>query len=238
MLLGFIVGRGFSWRTLALFFAATFVFFSRTPLVTWARGVKAGKPLGTAPRFAILYLLLAAVAGLPLLFVAGLWGLMGFAAAGAAILGLNTMQGLEREDRTATGEIAAILGMTLTAPAALYVTRLSLDRGAALLWLLCVLYFSSSVFYVKMRVAARHEKRPGDLARLRRTSIVYHVAMLAIAAWIGWAALISVLPIAMRALIFAARPGRALNLQRIGWTEVAYSVFFLTVAGAGLRLYS
>src|SRR5579862_4319166 len=96
LLLGSMVGRGFSWRTVTLVVAATFFFLARTPLLAWARSRHWGKPVGTAPRFAMIYLTIAAVAGSPLVLAGGMWTLAGFAAAGTAILGFNTFQGVQR----------------------------------------------------------------------------------------------------------------------------------------------
>src|SRR5450631_4268215 len=121
--LGCFAGRGFSWRTLLLFVASTSIFMARAPVLAWARAMHWKKPPGTAPRFACLYLGIAAAAGLPLLVAGHLWGLLIPAAAGGILLGLNTWQALRREDRTVIGEIAAIAGLSMAAPTAYYVTR-------------------------------------------------------------------------------------------------------------------
>lgn len=237
MLLGFIVGRTWSWNILTLFLAATGCFLGRSPLLAWARAVRWQKPIGDARQLSFLSIGIGGAAGLYLLFAREMWFLAPMAGIAAIVLGLNTWQGMLREDRTIAGEVTAILGMTMTAPAALYSTTDRWNSLLAILWLESILYFASSVFYVKMRVLAAHEKVPGSAARARKICLQYHavllvtVVLLTVLHLVPPPAALGFLPVVGRAFWFAARPRKTLNLKEIGWAEVVFSLIFLVTVG-------
>ncbi|MDP6040838.1 MAG: YwiC-like family protein, partial [Candidatus Latescibacteria bacterium] len=87
----------------------------------------------------------------------------------------------KRVDRTLSGEMMAIAGLALTAPAASVVGMGELTQTGIGLWGLFVLFFCSSVFYVKMRIeAVRIKAGVGWADRLRLGSglLVYHAILL------------------------------------------------------------
>lgn len=232
LLLGFFTGGNWSMRSLLLLIASTFFFLGRTPLLGWAREVWWKRPPTTAGQYACGYLGVAAIAGLGLVVLVPQPWLVAFGLVGAAILTLNTWQGVQKEDRTVAGEVGAVLGLTMTAPVAYAVSRQRLDGSAFVLWGLCILYFSSAIFYVKLRVSTIHQRRPGQTARLRWICGGYHLGLLAIGVAMGFWYAVAYLPIVTRALWFVALPEKSLNLKRIGWTEVIYSLVFLAAITA------
>ncbi|HXJ40505.1 MAG TPA: YwiC-like family protein, partial [Bryobacteraceae bacterium] len=179
LVLGFLRAGIWTWRIPELFLAATGCFLARRPLLAWARAIHWKKPAGDAPRLSLIYLAVGGLSGAVLIVPAGLWGLAALAVIAAVILGVNSWQGVTREDRTFIGELTAIAGMTLTGPAALYAATGRLEFGALLLWSECLLYFLSAVVYVKLRVSATHERHPGDTTRLRLACAGYHVFVVA-----------------------------------------------------------
>ena len=237
MLLGFLQAGVWTLRIPELFLAATGCFLARRPLLAWARALHWRKPAGDSPRLALIYLAVGAVAGALLIFPNRLWYLAALAIVAALILAVNTWQGVVREDRTFLGEFTAIAGMTLTGPAAYYTSTLRLDFTALLIWLLSLLYFLSSVVYVKLRVSAAHERHHGDTARFQFVCAGYHALLLGVLGllriqhFIGTLAALGFIPVIARALWFTARPHRHLNMQRIGWSEVVFSLLFLITNG-------
>jgi hypothetical protein len=161
-------------------------------------------------------------------------------AAGVAVFCWSAELTMMGEGRKAAPELLAIATSMLLAPAAYYVSTGRLDGTALLLWILCFGYFASSVFYVKMRVAAVRPRTPEAAPRTRWQCLLYHLGLagvlvgLAIAA-IPWIAVAGFVPILARAFWFVFRPSATLNLKQIGWTEVAWSVWFLAVVSAALR---
>ena len=143
----------------------------------------------------------------------------------------------KRIDRTFSGEMLAIAGLTLTAPAAAIVATGHLTQTAIGIWGLYVLFFSSSVLYVKMRILAV-QKKSGITFKNRLTLgsglIAYHALLslniftfyitnptLGIFLFIGFA------PVILRAIIgWITLNNQLPNLKRVGLIESAYTLWF------------
>lgn len=106
------------------------------------------------------------------------------------------------------------------------------------LWCLNVLYFGSSVFYVKARVEQflrSKSKHAGGYNSTVMTCVLYHGLLLLLLmdlVTLGVASTLSILaflPIIVRGLCGIGRPDVRLNLKKIGVLEVAYSLFFALV---------
>jgi len=230
---GALVAGSFPIRLLLLILSATLVFVARESLIGWVRAWKRRRPVEEPRNRAILYLALGAVAGAPLLIVGKLYWLAAMGLAAATLLAFNTIQSIRREDRTIAGEIIAIAGLTLTAPAAYYVAGGSWDVTALWLWMLCALYFASSVFYVKARVHALNPRQRQLAVRARRSCTVYHAVLalvlliLALTCRLDTFVLIAFSPIMVRSFWYLARPSNRVNLRRVGVIELMHSAIFL-----------
>ncbi|HSE97736.1 MAG TPA: YwiC-like family protein [Blastocatellia bacterium] len=230
---GWLVGGGFSLRIILLFLAVSFFFIARESLINWWRARRQNRPSDGAGRAALIYLSLAALAGSPLIIVYRLYWLAAFAAVGALLLAINAEQAARRQDRTIAGEFMAIGGLTLTSAAACYVASGRWENAALWLWALCALYFASSIFYVKLRVYTLNPRKEESRRRMWFASAWYHLSLLAgLAAFaatgsLSLLALIAFAPALGRTFWFLARPAREINLKRIGFIEIAYSLVFL-----------
>jgi len=149
---GSLAGWTASPKLLLLLVSVTSIFIARESLLAWWRARNRGREDFQARRCLIGYLSVASLFGLPLLVIFKLYWLAPFAVATLVLLAINARQAVRREDRTIVGEMMAIAGLTSTAPAAYYVAIGVLNKTALGLWVLCALYFASSVFYVKLRV--------------------------------------------------------------------------------------
>jgi YwiC-like protein len=231
------VGALVAWRAplrlVFLVLAVTFVFIARESLLGWWRARSRGQQNFESLRFTVAYLALAGVFGAPLLLVYHLYWFVMMGLAALVLLVINARQAVRREDRTLGGEMMAIAGLTLSAPAAYYAARGTFDATALWLWVLCAAYFASSVFYVKLRVNTINP-RIGEIRRRSwRRCALYHAALLA--ALLGLAltqslslfAFAAFAPVLARSFWFLVRPVRQINLRRVGWIEVAYSLVFL-----------
>ncbi len=230
---GALVAWSAPLRLLFLVPSVTFMFIARESLLSWWRAHSRGKQDRKSLQFALAYLGLAGLFAAPLLLVYHLYWFvtMGFAA--LTLLAINTRQAVRREDKTIGGEIMAIAGLTLAAPATYYATRGTFNVTAVWLWVFCAAYFSSSVFYVKLRVNTINP-RIEEIGRqsLRRCTL-YHAMLLAALMVIALTQSLNLLacaafaPVLARSFWHVARPVRQINLRRIGWIEAAYSLVFL-----------
>jgi hypothetical protein len=234
--LGVLVAGATSLPVLLLLAAASALFISRESLLVWWRARARNRPTQTseqAGRLLFIYFAVAALCGTSLILFYKLYALVPLALIGCLLLAINGKQATQFDDRSVQGEIMAIAGLTMTAPAAYYAARGAWDQKAVWLWALSAAYFASSVFYVKLRVTGLHAKRLSDKMRARWQCIGYHLFLLAsllmlaatgslsLFVWIAFA------PILARTFWSLWKPARSLNLKRIGMTEIIYSLIFL-----------
>lgn len=189
-----------------------------------------------ALRWSILYSGVAAASGAPLLFLFKLDGLIVLGATAALPLLVHLYLFSKRLERTASGELLAIAGLTLAAPASLYTATSNLGLDAVILWLLVFLFFGESVFYVKMKVGDMRLKEPPKglrdrLGRGKPTLAYYallHSVVVSLVA-MGFTPLPVILaytPTTVKALegIFVVR--RNQPIKRVGFLQVGNALLF------------
>lgn len=235
-----IAGRP-GWPTLGLAFAAFLAFSSRESLLQSFRLRARGRSTGASGRLALAKLSLMAVAGLLLFVVGHLWGLLAPALLAGLLGVVHLRQALAGQERTLSGQLVAIAAISLAAPSAHYVARGTWELQAVAIWLLCCIYFASSVFYLKVRVGSVSAKRQQALPRVRRHCAAYHfflgllVLTLAVRTPLGPPLALAYVAVLARATWYLLRPGKTLNLKQIGYLEVAYSMVFLAFLVVAMR---
>lgn len=234
-----------SWASatplLLLFLSVTFIFVARESMLEWWRARGRGKPNRPALRTMLIYVGFGGLFGAPLLFIYQRLWLAPLAVSIALLLAFNTWQAVRHEDRTVIGETVAILGLTLTAPAAYYVSGGAWNTRAWLLWVLCAMYFASSVFYVKLRVHSLNRRREELRRRSWRRCATYHLfltaalVVLASTGSLDLFVLIAFTPVLARTFWQLARPSGEISLKRVGLLEIAYSLVFLVFLAISFR---
>jgi hypothetical protein len=173
-------------------------------------------------KWAVVLLATSAAAGAPLLFVWHRWWLLAFGAVAAPLA-------FRKTDRNPVIQLLSMTGLTLTAPAAWYVATGNLDAMAWRLWVLNSVYFAGGFFFVKMHLAAAVQKTTDGV---RTAAIVYHAALavalatLVVIGQISWAVALAFVPAVARAAVGAWRLTSKLQIKRLAWGEVTYSILF------------
>jgi len=239
--LGVAVAGRVNWPVLLLLLTTTAAFISRESLLIYWRARARGRDGAEARRTLFLYLALAAAFGSPLIFAFNLFWLILPGLIGAALLLINGKQATRMEERGMKGEILAITGLTMTAPAAYYAASGSWEMTAFWLWLLSALYMASSVFYIKLRVYRLNPRKQAEQRQAFRSCFFYHsfliVAMPALifAGSLGLFAFIAFTPALARTFWGMFKPESNVNLTRAGILEIAYSIVFLVCATLNFR---
>ncbi len=184
-----MAAAGFSGRQAGGFIAVLLLFFSRPPL---ALLLKRRRHRGTVrPDSFRLWLnfALTAAPGTVLLgwltLTDDLWWLPLFGAAGLLLFGAHRLASARWRQRSAPAELLGIAMLTLTAPLADYLGSRPATRQALLLWLLNLVFFGASIFYVKMKVSAAAKRgaklKAAGRLRLAAWSLLYTIAMVVFA---------------------------------------------------------
>lgn len=150
---------------------------------------------------------------------------------------------LSREQRTFFNELTIVAALTLSAPGAYYAITHSLDMKALVLYLLNVLFFGSSVFYVKMRIELLRTKGVwvGAAAKARSMAIVYHFLLAAIIVLMilyyypDILLFAGFLPMLLQVVIGIFSSRTKVNFTRLGVALVVQSVIFLAAVGLFLK---
>lgn len=201
-----------------------------------------GRPSRAESRCALSWLLAygsgAAACLAPLIGLYRMAFLLPFGLVAALFLVLRAFLVPRGKDRSLFGELVGVAGLTLSGPAAQAVAVDGIPPACALLWLLLFLFFVSGVFYVRMRirvVLARRRGMIGATNPARRWCFVYHLMLLvvipALAATqlIPWLVLLAFVPAVWRAAAGIRRQEVALNLKRLGWSEVGLAAAFVAL---------
>jgi len=198
------------------------------------------KAQGDAIYWSGIYGAIALVGGLGLLIMTQLWGLAIFGALGGAALILYLRLVSQRQEQSVIGEWTAIVGVALSAPSAYITITQSFDVTAGLLYVLNVLFFGGTVYYIKYKVREQSKVTTAvsdRWTRLRaaRAPILYTIVVAIIGAvlmfvswlpWLGWVALLVPLP---KVFIGALERPTHVNIQRLGLIEVAHSIVFASL---------
>ena len=147
--------------------------------------------------------------------------------------------------RSVAGELTGICGLTLTAPLGHYVAVGEVQDLGFWLWALCILYFTSSVFFVKAVVSSFLKSRlkaAAETTVTARACVLYHsglvllLASLVLLNRIPPLAAVAFAPVIARGFWGIPKFQVKLSFARIGWTEVSYSLFFAVATILAMRL--
>jgi YwiC-like protein len=231
---------------LALTVAALALFWMRTPVESWL-GMGVFRATGQRERrsVGVAILILAAVAALALtsLFSQGrnndllFLGLIAISAFMAQAL----LRKFGRRTRMLS-QIAGVLGLTVTSPAAYYVATGKLDHVAWTLWMANFLFAGNQIHFVQLRIrSARAGGWPqkfatgrgflvGQMLLVTALLFAWRVALLPVLAALAF------LPLLGRGLAWFFEPQTSLAVRRLGWTELAHSIIFGIGLIAGFHL--
>lgn len=239
-LTGLNAARQFNLPSLFALLAIFFLFLLRQPLLLIWRGRAMKGRTYPAPQGAFAWLSIYALISLaltaPLIFHYELYFLIAFGAAFIVFLRLNLADSLGKSSRSYRAEFTGIAGLTMTAPVSLYVSTGEISSEGLYLWLLNYLFFSSTVFYVKMKVTAIAAKHSlGGLTekiKLGHSCILYHALVVIFVGLLGLLGAIPFLaPLAFAPTVIIVAHGvlklnSTTSIRRVGYLQVAHSLAF------------
>ncbi|MDH3251248.1 MAG: YwiC-like family protein [Ignavibacteria bacterium] len=162
-----------------------------------------------------------------------------------AMIGSGTLMGnfllTRSQPKTIQSDFLAVAGLCLGAPAAYYVATGVVDRTALVLWLLNVLFFGWTVFYVQMKIRAVSYRKDRLVCRekiaLSRQMLSYNILVLAIVTFCVLQKLatpyaaIAFLPVTAHALIGTVRLTAKVRFRKLGFALLGHSMIFGFILG-------
>lgn len=199
-----------------------------------------------------LYLIMAVAGTVPLLLLYHRTDLLFIGALAALLFGIHAILLLtpsrKRLDLSQWGEVLSVGALALTAPAAYAVALGHLDVMAWCFWFSCMLYFSSSIFFVKMLLKAVKIKGKfgwKERWQVGRDNVIYHTLVILIVASVTLVqhdlgailSIVAYLPAVVRAFKgWATLTNKLPVLKRVGVGETLYSLWFIGFFLASLRV--
>lgn len=241
--LGAVAAGRINIQYLLFLISILFFYLARYPLSVFIkRWIHGGEVNATLTSIFVIYLSLGFALFTPLILYWKLYMLLFF----GALVVVSTLYYLffivpSSTERSWGAEIIGVLTLCLSAPASYYVCGTSLNKQAILLYVLCVLYFTGPVFYVKMMVEMIKTKGADtyELKRLKFFSIAYHIFCIPFSLILSYLNGMSILfsvafipPLIKVALSVINR--RPIPIRRLGYREIAHSILFLIIASLSL----
>lgn len=223
---------------LVLILAITSMFFLQNPLATILRRHANGQSKLMVNNYSswINFYTTSALACGGYLLLRGFTFLLLFLALFVLLLVVHQLLHTRKQHHGKLSQLLAIAGLTSTALASRAVLIGQIEQQGVLLWLLCFLFFSSSVFYIKMRVSKQMPNK--DSTELISLCVAFHIFLVLILLTLVSFKIIPMytaaayFPIVIRAFIGTGSSGK-INLRRIGIAEVIYTIIF-----AGILIFA
>ena len=229
--------------TLALLAA----FFIHAPLEVLSKPNVNPAAKQRALNWLVIYGAVLLVCGLTLLLAWQLWGLVWLALPAAIPLVVDLVSRKWRKQRSLGVRLTGIIGLVLSAPAAYYVATGQLDALALGLWMVNLVYFGSTLFYVRIWFEAKRlekTRKPGAAhipGWLLQITLLYHAAGAALIGGLVWAEILPwtvflvFLPLAVKLAMALRRPPTYISIKKVGLYEFAQSFVFALLLILSLR---
>jgi hypothetical protein len=238
MIVGIAYAGQATFNNILLAFSVLGVFLSYLPFHTILRelnGIPQGKEkVAASYLWGAVYMLAGLVFACPLV-LQGYVHLFTAAALGALAFFGNYI--LSRKGRKSiAGDLTAVAGLTLSAPAAYYVSTGSFDLNGAVLWILNFLFFGCSVFYVHMKISAASRSTEHlsakEKLKLGKLNILYHlfviavVILLSLFRWTVFTVVIAFVPMIVHAVYGTIQLNERVRFKKLGFLLLAQSIVF------------
>lgn len=228
-----IAGLGEGGRVGLALGAVICFYLARYPLFLWVRGSATGFP--PLRRWFIVYLGVGFALVGWLTFGYGMWLLIPLGATGSALLLGHLYLSRKHQERSMVGEFLGIAGLVLSAPVAVYTASGQLDGTAFWLWFLSLVFFTTSIFYVKMKVeefSSRGGASSQTRYRLACFLIWYQAGVIAVVLFLSYfgsvpsLTVVAFLPVTLQTAWGILKPVKQLKIKRLGWGQVGQSALF------------
>jgi hypothetical protein len=228
-LIGAAVAQNWNWLTTLALICAYCGFQAEHPLVLQIRQRSSWKP-----RFLVwgsVYGVIAAAIALFLFFQAPILIWIYLAAIAAVVI--DAISVFHREQKSILNEIVTFAAVCLTIPFVEAATTGTISLTAIVLWMLTTLYFSSTIFTVKLRKPKTSSVVPG---------LVYHAIAILIVVGLWWVAelnLMSVIALGIAVLKFGFAVWqqewyRSAKIQAIAIIETVSALIFSAIVALSI----
>jgi hypothetical protein len=244
-IMGAVLANRWRWSVLLVLLGFMLIFLAHQPAVRAMRRWKHRRMLDENSINWALVLGGLGAGELGVLFIFNqLWYALFFGLIVALTLLFHVRLTLNKKHTSVPGEIIGVLGLTASAPLMYLYLYETLDARGWVLWAVNMLYFSGSVYYVKLKLRYQpaHEE-PKFILKLRASLplVVYtafvFIFMISVTALrnYSWYFVVAFIPFLIKSLfgIVTWNTRQDLKAWRIGVNEIIHAVLFATLSIIG-----
>ena len=238
--IGVVITDGLSTRTILGLISVLLLFLSRSPLIILLKEKFLNSHHGLSRRELWLSFGFPAAIGFGIFFWLlirySLWELLVIGSIGLIFFTFHTWLTFRRKKRSIFGDLVGIFMLTLSAPLAVCISQGQLTHLAFVLWLLNALYFSTSVFHVRMRVRASVLRESLISSRVKLplvknclaylTILMLTITILTFADWIPVLVPLAFVPIIAHTAWSIITLHSKIKIIRVGLVQIGLSLIF------------
>ncbi|MBM4764227.1 YwiC-like family protein [Bacillus sp. B15-48] len=203
------------WQHIPFFFGWILLYLATYPMLLLFKG----KNISFYRKWTIIYLIPALLLLMVPLFTTP--SIIYFGLAMIPFFIINVYFSSKNNDRALLNDVSAIITFSIAGLASSYLANAGINPEAMLVFVVSILFFIGSTFYVKTMV--REKKN----IRYKYISWTYHLVVTILWLLIGeWVVAIAFLPSLIRAIVFYGNP---LGMMRLGIYEIVNAVLFFII---------
>ncbi|MGE5351467.1 MAG: YwiC-like family protein [Acidobacteriota bacterium] len=240
VLTGITASRSLNLSVVLFIISVFFLFMSYTPaevmLQNYYKKMPKTDKLKNARTWFTVYFFLSLISGIPLIVFYQKYSLLLYAAV-AVVFFISSLYIMFRFKKNVWSDFLAMAGLTLSAPAVLYLTENTFTTQSLILYLLNVLFFGSSAFYVHMKMKLSSLKKSnvtlGEKLSIGKLNLLYHavaiILLIIFTLEFPSKLLIAVayVPVLLHTIAGTFKLPQKVSYKKIGVTFLAYSLVFL-----------
>ncbi len=194
------------------------IFFAYISIYPFLQGLRRPSTQKEMWRFTLIYLIIAAIFGLPILFLHPKIIFIVFLMVPSFLINLYFLK--HNNERAFINNLAALLPLNSTVLISYYIGTHQYDLMALTLFLLVFLFFLSSVFYVKVSIRERDNKVFITIAKL------YMLILPLFGLWLSGVYLMLAY-LFSTVIIFLPASSDKISAKRIGFIEIFNTIWFV-----------
>ena len=239
------LGQSWGWSPLFLILAFVLIFLSHSPASRFIRRWRSRRVVELESMNWALLLGGSGVILAGVIFVFHQkWNALFFGiVVGTAFL-IHLWMTLNREHMSVPGEIIGVFGLTASTPTMYLFLHGNLDARGWVLWMINFLYFTGSIFYIKLKVRIQTSMPEPDLKGKLKAGlptllyglfVLTYVFVITVIRGYSWFFFWAYVPFFIKAVfgLFQWQDKRSLRVNRLGFIELMHSFVFAVVCTIG-----
>ena len=235
------------WSSLFLILAFILIFLSHQPAIHLLRRFRYQRKI---EKQSLFWVILLGGSGFVIAGVLFIWFRQWIAMMFGGIVGvaflIHLWLTMNKEHMSIPGEIVGVFGLTASAPTLYLFLHGSLDARGWVLWMINFLYFTGSIFYVKLKLRVQPRlPEPGLKGKIKVGTpvisysflVLIYVLIVTLIRGYSWFFFLAYVPFFIKVIVGTIQwqDRKSLKINRFGFTELIHAIVFFIFSLAGFH---